>query len=52
MSGLFSPGDVISIKSDEEHSHGTAPATAIALIAIQDYLDGSAAGWMEQVNDE
>lgn len=46
------PGDVISIPPGEKHWHGAAPTTAVTHIAIQEYLDGSAADWMEYVSDE
>ena len=46
------PGDVVSIPPGEKHWHGAAPATAMAHIAIQEYLDGRAVEWLEQVSDE
>jgi quercetin dioxygenase-like cupin family protein len=46
------PGDVVSIAPGEKHWHGAAPATAMTHIAIQEYLDGRAADWLEQVSDE
>lgn len=46
------PGDVVSIPPGEKHWHGAAPSTAMSHIAIQEYLDGNAADWMEKVNDE
>jgi len=46
------PGDVIWFSPDEKHWHGAAPATAMTHIAIQEQLDGKAAGWMEQVSDK
>ena len=46
------PGDVVSIAPGEKHWHGAAPTTAMTHIAIQEYLDGKAADWMEQVSDE
>jgi len=48
----FRPGDVIWIAPGEKHCHGAAPTTAMAHIAIQEYLAGQAADWMELVNDE
>jgi quercetin dioxygenase-like cupin family protein len=45
------PGDVISISPDEKHWHGAAPTTAMTHIAIQGYVDGKAADWMEHVSD-
>jgi quercetin dioxygenase-like cupin family protein len=46
------PGDVVSILPGEKHWHGASPTTAMTHIAIQEYLDGKAADWMEQVSDE
>ena len=46
------PGDVVTISPGEKHWHGTAPTTAMTHIAIQEYLDGKAVDWMEQVGDE
>lgn len=46
------PGDVVSILPGEKHWHGATPTTAMTHIAIQEYLDGSAADWMEHVSDE
>jgi quercetin dioxygenase-like cupin family protein len=46
------PGDVVWIAPGEEHWHGAAPTTAMTPIAIQEYLDGKAADWLEQVSDE
>jgi quercetin dioxygenase-like cupin family protein len=46
------PGDVISIPPGEKHWHGASPTTAMTHIAIQEYLDGKAADWMEKVSDE
>ena len=46
------PGDVISIPPDEKHWHGASPTTAMTHIAIQEFLDGKAADWMEKVSDE
>ena len=46
------PGDVVWIPPTEKHWHGTAPTTAITHLAIQEYLDGKAADWMEKVSDE
>jgi quercetin dioxygenase-like cupin family protein len=46
------PGDVVSITPGEKHWHGAAPTTAMAHIAIQEYLDGKAADWMEKVSDK
>jgi quercetin dioxygenase-like cupin family protein len=46
------PGDVISIPPGEKHWHGASPTTAMTHIAVQEYLDGKAADWMEKVSDE
>jgi quercetin dioxygenase-like cupin family protein len=46
------PGDVVWILPGEKHWHGAAPATAMTHIAIQEYLAGKAADWMEKVSDE
>lgn len=46
------PGDVVWIAPGEKHWHGAAPTTAMTHLAIQEYLDGQAAGWMEKVSDE
>jgi len=46
------PGDVVSIRLGEKHWHGATGTTAMTHIAIQEYLDGKAADWMEQVSDE
>jgi len=46
------PGDVISIPPGEKHWHGATGTTAMTHIAIQEYLDGRAADWMEKVSDE
>ena len=45
-------GDVVSIMLGEKHWHCTAPTTAITHIAIQEYLYGRAADWMEMVSNE
>ena len=46
------PGDVITISPSEKHWHGASPTTAMTHIAIQEYLAGKAADWMEKVSDE
>lgn len=46
------PGDVVWIAPGEKHWHGAAPATAMTHMAIQEYLDGQAADWMEKVSSE
>jgi quercetin dioxygenase-like cupin family protein len=44
-------GDMVWIEPGEKHWHGAAPLTAMSHIAIQEYLDGEAADWFEQVSD-
>jgi quercetin dioxygenase-like cupin family protein len=44
-------GDMVWIEPGEKHWHGAAPLTAMSHIAIQEYLDGEAADWLEQVSD-
>lgn len=44
-------GDVVRIAPGEIHWHGAAPTTAMTHIAIQEQQDGSAAAWMEKVDD-
>jgi quercetin dioxygenase-like cupin family protein len=46
------PGDVISIAPGEKHWHGASLTTSLTHIAIQEYLDGKAADWMEKVSDD
>ena len=46
------PGDVVWIPPGEKHWHGAAPTTAMTHIAIQEYLEGKAVEWLEQVSDE
>lgn len=46
------PGDVISIPPGEKHWHGATESSGMTHIAIQEFLDGRAADWMEQVSDE
>ena len=46
------PGDVVLFEPGEKHWHGATPATAMAHIAIQEQLDGTAVTWMEKVTDE
>jgi quercetin dioxygenase-like cupin family protein len=46
------PGDVIWFAPGEKHWHGAAPTTAMTHLAIQEYLDGKAADWMEKVSEE
>ena len=44
------PDDVVSILPGEKHWHGASPTTSLTHIAIQEYLDGKAADWMEKVS--
>ena len=46
------PGDVVLFEPGEKHWHGATPTTAMAHIAIQEQLDGTAVTWMEKVTDE
>jgi quercetin dioxygenase-like cupin family protein len=46
------PGDVIRFSPGEKHWHGATATTAMTHIAIQEYLDGRAADWLEKVSDE
>ena len=46
------PGDVVLFEPGERHWHGATPTTAMAHIAIQEQLDGTAVTWMEKVTDE
>lgn len=45
------PGDTVWIPPDSEHWHGAAPENAMTHLAIQEAVDGSAAYWLEHVND-
>jgi len=45
------PGDVVLFPAGQKHWHGAAPETAMAHIAIQEKLDGSAVDWLEHVTD-
>ena len=49
---VIHPGDVVRFAPGEKHWHGAGPTTAMTHIAIQEYLDGEAAQWMEHVSDE
>ena len=49
---IIRPGDVVSILPGEKHWHGATESTAMAHIAIHEYLDGRAVDWMEKVSDE
>lgn len=44
-------GDQVWIAPGERHWHGAAPLTAMSHVAIQEYEDGEAAAWFEQVSD-
>lgn len=46
------PGDVVWSPPGEKHWHGAAPTTTMTHISIVEQLEGKAADWMEQVNDE
>ena len=46
------PGDVVWFAPGERHWHGAGPTTAMAHIAFQEKVDGSAVSWMEHVTDE
>ena len=46
------PGDVVRIPPGQKHWHGATATTGLTHMAIQDYLDGKAANWMEKVSDE
>lgn len=48
---VIRPGDVVWFPAGEKHWHGAAPEVAMAHIAIQEQLDGSAVDWMEKVSD-
>lgn len=45
-------GDVIWCPPGHRHWHGATPNTSVSHIAIQEYLDGRAVDWLEQVTDE
>ena len=49
---VIHPGDVVYFAPGEKHWHGATPTTSVTHIAIQEYLDGRAADWMEHVSDE
>ena len=44
-------GDRVWIAPGEIHWHGAAPLTAMSHIAIQEYQDGTAVSWFEQVSE-
>jgi len=46
------PGDVVWFPPGEKHWHGATPSTAMTHIAIQEYADGKAVDWLEQVSDD
>jgi quercetin dioxygenase-like cupin family protein len=43
---------VICTLPGEKHCLGAFPTTAMTHFAIQEYLDGKAADWMEKFSDE
>jgi quercetin dioxygenase-like cupin family protein len=45
------PGDVLWFGPGERHWHGASPTVAMAHLAVQEALDGSAVDWLEQVAD-
>jgi len=45
------PGDVVFFAPGEKHWHGATATTGMSHIAIQEKLDGSPVGWLEQVSD-
>lgn len=46
------PGDTVWIEPDEEHWHGAAPARAMVHLAMQQFVEGSGATWLEPVSEE
>jgi quercetin dioxygenase-like cupin family protein len=44
-------GDVVWIPPEVKHWHGATATTTMAHIAIQEAIDGTPVGWMEQVSD-
>ena len=46
------PGDTIWFAPGEKHWHGAGPQSAMAHIAMQEALDGTAVNWLEHVTDE
>ena len=46
------PGDVVWFPPGEKHWHGAAPDMAMAHIAVQERLNGSAVDWREHVTDD
>jgi quercetin dioxygenase-like cupin family protein len=45
-------GDVIWCPPAHRHWHGATATTAMTHIAVQEWLDGKAVDWLEQVTDE
>lgn len=45
------PGDTAYFEPGEKHWHGAAPDVAMRHLAIQEAVDGSAADWLEKVDD-
>ena len=46
------PGDTVWFAPGEKHWHGAGPQSAMAHIAMQEALDGTAVNWLEHVTDE
>ncbi len=46
------PGDVVIFAPGEKHWHGAAPDSMMTHLAMQEAVDGFAADWLEQVEDE
>lgn len=45
------PGDVVWFAPGEKHWHGASATVAMAHLAIQEALDGTAVTWLEHVDD-
>lgn len=45
------PGDVVWFAPGEKHWHGAAPTTSMCHLAMQERQGGSAATWLEPVDD-
>lgn len=45
------PGDVVWFAPGEKHWHGASPTTSMCHLAMQERQDGSAATWLEAVDD-
>lgn len=48
---VLRPGDTVWIPAGERHWHGASPDTGMVHLAMQEGLDGSAADWLEPVED-